>query len=404
MLWRGSQGPLCFFGTSAGETYRPWSVAAAVASRDRGQDRSLCLCLFSRLDFIDFVGSAGSVGSVGLPGDCVQHYSVNCVSNEPRESVRYLQASPCWPSIIMWLDRMSGHSTPSAPPFDSRGSSPIPRRSSHLSPVPQSNRPGSNRQGSSLSVLLTPNDSNTSLPATARGANGRTNTTKNRPSNVTDPFEVLKGIIGKRKGEIPDATASNAASISKTKPPRLVEAIDFGRLSLEGFIAKEDERGLRRITNSDAGAQTIEQFEKERDRFQDLHAAITGCDDVSKSVETYLSDFQSELGAVSAEIETLQTRSVQLNAMWANRRNVEQLLGPAVEEVSISPRSVRLIAEGPIDDNWVKALNEIETRTASIEAKAASSSYTKSIDDVRPLLNDLKNKVCILRVHMISGC
>lgn len=273
-----------------------------------------------------------------------------------------------------------------------------------MSPVPQSNRPGSNRQGSSLSVLLTPNDSNTSLPATARGANGRTNATKNRPSDVTDPFEVLKGIIGKRKGETPDATVSNAASISKTKPPRLVEAIDFGRLSLEEFIAKEDERGLRRITNSDAGAQTIEQFEKERDKFQDLHAAITGCDDVSKSVEIYLSDFQSELGAVSAEIETLQTRSVQLNGMWANRRNVEQLLGPAVEEVSISPRSVRLIAEGPIDDNWVKALNEIETRTASIEAKAASSSYTKSIDDVRPLLNDLKNKVCILCVHMISGC
>lgn len=221
---------------------------------------------------------------------------------------------------------------------------------------------------------------------------------------MTDPFKALNGIIGKRKGENPDATASNAASISETKPPRLIEAIDFGELSLEEFIAKEDEREPRRITNSDAGAQTIEQFEKERDKFQDLHSAITGCDEVSKSVEMYLSDFQSELGAVSAEIETLQTRSVQLNAMLTNRRNVEQLLGPAVEEVSISPRSVRLIAEGPIDDNWVKALNEIETRTASIEAKAASSSNAKSIDDVRPLLSDLRNKVCIPPVHMISGC
>lgn len=82
--------------------------------------------------------------------------------------------------------------------------------------------------------------------------------------------------------------------------------------------------------------------------------------------------------------------------MLSNRRNVEQLMGPAVEEISISPKAVRLIAEGPIDDNWVKALNEIETRAASIEAKASSSSSTKSIDDVRPLLSDLKSKVGLL--------
>lgn len=213
---------------------------------------------------------------------------------------------------------------------------------------------------------------------------------------MVDPLEVLNGIISKRKADKPGATLSNRDSAPAVKPPRLVDTIDFGELSLEEFIEKVDKREPRRILNSDAGAQTIEQFEKESDKFQDLHSAITGCDDVSKSVEMYLSDFQTELGAVSAEIETLQTRSVQLNSMLANRRNVEQLLGPSVEEISISPKAVRLIAEGPIDDNWVKSLNEIETRTASIEAKASSSSNTKSIDDVRPLLSELKNKVSVL--------
>jgi len=241
-------------------------------------------------------------------------------------------------------------------------------------------------------VLLTPNDSNTSLPATARDANERHNAAKTRPSDVVDPLQVLNGILSKRKEESPDEVT---ALDTEFKPSQLVETIDFGELSLEEFVAKEDERQPRKIQNTDTGAQTIEQFEKERDKFQELHSAITGCDDVSKSVEMYLSDFQSELGNVSAEIETLQTRSIQLNAMLSNRRNVEQLMGPAVEEISISPKAVRLIAEGPIDDNWVKALNEIETRTASIEAKASSSSSTKSIDDVRPLLTDLKNKVSI---------
>lgn len=116
-----------------------------------------------------------------------------------------------------------------------------------------------------------------------------------------------------------------------------------------------------------------------------------------KAVESYLTDFQTELGVVSAEIESLQTRSIQLNAMLENRRNVERLLGPAVEEISISPRAVKSIVDGPIDENWVKALNEIEARSATIEAKAASSGSVKAIEDVKPLLTDIKNKVSIFR-------
>lgn len=108
-------------------------------------------------------------------------------------------------------------------------------------------------------------------------------------------------------------------------------------------------------------------------------------------MESYLSDFQTELGIVSAEIETLQTRSVQLNAKLENRRNVEKLLGPAVEEISISPNAIRTITDGLIDEKWVKALNEIEARSISIEKSSGTS--LKAVDDVKPLLVDLKNKV-----------
>ncbi|KAI2944057.1 hypothetical protein CBS63078_59 [Aspergillus niger] len=300
----------------------------------------------------------------------------------------------------MWLDRISGHATPSGPQFDSRSSSPLPRRtSSRLAPTPQNNRPASSRHGSALSLLSTPNDSSTSLSAPARGegSSPKPSATRPRPSDVADPLEVLNGIIGKQ-GKTRD---SSPASVAELKPPELVEDIDFHGLSLEDFIAEEDQP--RRAWQSDVGAQTIQQFEKERDKFQDLHSAITGCDDVSKSVEMYLNDFQNELGAVSAEIESLQSRSIQLNAMLENRRNVEQLLGPAVEEISLSPKTVRLVAEGPIDENWVKALNEIETRTASIEAKASGTNSSKSIEDVRPLLGDIKKKaVERIRDYLVS--
>ncbi|RAH58678.1 Vps52-domain-containing protein [Aspergillus piperis CBS 112811] len=298
----------------------------------------------------------------------------------------------------MWLDRISGHATPSGPQFDSRSSSPLPRRtSSRLAPA-QNNRPASSRQGSALSLLSTPNDSSTSLAATARESSSpKPSAARPRPSDVADPLEVLNGIIGKQ-GKTRD---SSPASVAEVKPSELVEDIDFHGLSLEDFIAEEEQP--RRAWQSDVGAQTIQQFEKERDKFQDLHSAITGCDDVSKSVEMYLNDFQNELGAVSAEIESLQSRSIQLNAMLENRRNVEQLLGPAVEEISLSPKTVRLVAEGPIDENWVKALNEIETRTASIEAKASGTNSSKSIEDVRPLLGDIKKKaVERIRDYLVS--
>lgn len=108
-------------------------------------------------------------------------------------------------------------------------------------------------------------------------------------------------------------------------------------------------------------------------------------------MESYLADFQTELGIVSAEIETLQTRSVQLNAKLENRRNVERLLGPAVEDISISPNAIRTITDGLIDEKWVKALNEIEARSISIEKSIGTS--MKAVDDVKPLLVDLKNKV-----------
>lgn len=110
-------------------------------------------------------------------------------------------------------------------------------------------------------------------------------------------------------------------------------------------------------------------------------------------MESYLADFQTELGIVSAEIETLQTRSVQLNAKLENRRNVERLLGPAVEDISISPNAIRTITDGLIDEKWVKALNEIEARSISIEKSTRSS--LKAVDDVKPLLVDLRNKVSL---------
>ena len=117
------------------------------------------------------------------------------------------------------------------------------------------------------------------------------------------------------------------------------------------------------------------------------------CDDVLNSVETSLTSFQKDLGTVSAEIETLQSRSTTLNTRLENRRIVEKLLGPAVEEISIAPAVVKTISEGPIDHEWVKALTVLERMTKAIDGKLKSPEPVLAVTDIKPLLDNLTNKV-----------
>lgn len=133
--------------------------------------------------------------------------------------------------------------------------------------------------------------------------------------------------------------------------------------------------------------------ERDKAKFEDLHRSIRACDDVLNSVEINLTKFQNDLGAVSAEIETLQARSTALNIRLENRKIVEKGLGPIVEEITISPAVVRKISEGMIDESWVKALAEVEKRSRALDQKSKERRNIKGVNDLRPLLSHLVNKV-----------
>ncbi len=112
-----------------------------------------------------------------------------------------------------------------------------------------------------------------------------------------------------------------------------------------------------------------------------------------KSVDDYLTSFQSDLGAVSAEIETLQSRSTHLNAKLENRKKVEKLLGPVVEEITISPAVVRKISEGNIDDDWATALDELQARSKTMETGETGSKKARALEDLKPLIESLSDRV-----------
>ena len=115
-----------------------------------------------------------------------------------------------------------------------------------------------------------------------------------------------------------------------------------------------------------------------------------------------MTSFQKDLGLVSAEIETLQSRSAAMNTRLENRKTVEKLLGPAVEEISISPAVIRTISEEPIDEKWLKALSELDKKFDLINGKFKEPATIKAVTDIKPLLDDLTNKVSGFSVLNVS--
>ncbi|KAK7539354.1 Sac2 family protein [Phyllosticta citribraziliensis] len=294
----------------------------------------------------------------------------------------------------MWLDRLSAHSTqpspsPSSTPVAARSFSPAPNRRPYLTPGPQ--RPGLNPRSSSLS-LLSPNSSSSSLPLAARAptASGlRVQINSSPPADVQDPSKVLEDILrGPPKRALPD----DQPEILVERPEEVVADIEFGDLSLQAFAQGEVGYPKRPSHVHTRSTESVEEYGKAKDKFEDLHRSVAACDEVLKSVEMYLQGFQSDLGAVSAEIQILQDRSSSLNTRLENRKIVEKILGPAVEDISISPAVVRKIAEGPVDEGFSKALQELEKRSKAVEAKAKGGLNVKALDDLKPLLEDLTNK------------
>lgn len=195
----------------------------------------------------------------------------------------------------------------------------------------------------------------------------------------------------------------NGSRLSSERPSELLEDIEFGGLSLEEFargdskaVQNGQQRGMR-------DPPAVEDFEKEKDRFEDLHKSILACDEVLKSVETYLTSFRADLANVSSEIETLQSRSTALNNKLQNRREVEKVLGPEVESLVVSPSVVRKIATGQVDDGWIKALDELERRSKSIDAKLKEGKDIKAVQDARPFMDEVSTRaVERIRDYVVS--
>ena len=146
----------------------------------------------------------------------------------------------------MWLERLSGQSTPSAPSSaQTRSYSPAPRRSSHLAPN-NNPRPTYNARTSSLGLISRVNSSTTSLNSTqlANGSSLRQEITA--PSDVVDPLDALAILLGKKNDKSGDGQEDREDAALNQRPASLEVDIDFKGLDLDAFAR-------------DAGQECLEQ-------------------------------------------------------------------------------------------------------------------------------------------------
>lgn len=290
--------------------------------------------------------------------------------------------------MSLWLNRFSDQPSrePSPAATPNRSYSPAPRRSIQLggnTALPP-RRPGIQPRTSSLSVTSLAG-STESLPAAARVPNGvnlKGQLTASVVTDVPDPLQVLEGIIG------PVKPLDHLAHGLDDSP-------EIGDIDFEGFSLEDFAHASLADVHGDSDVKqiaVIRDCEKEKDKFEELHSSIVACDEVLKSVESYLTSFRTELAAVSTEIETLQDRSTSLNNKLNNRRAVEKILGPEVDAFSIPPSVVRKLTEGVVDDQWLKSLQDLEDRSRAIDAKIKEGRDIKAAQDIKPFINDVSTK------------
>lgn len=83
-----------------------------------------------------------------------------------------------------------------------------------------------------------------------------------------------------------------------------------------------------------------------------------------------------------------------LNRRLDNRKGVEKVLGPLVEELSLSPEIIARISGGPIDEAWMRTLSEVDRRARAHQKEAFSDSPpSKASEELGPLLEKLALKV-----------
>ena len=165
----------------------------------------------------------------------------------------------------MWLDRLSGNSTPSGspPPPHNRSYSPAARHHSGLGPGGTS-RPAFGPRTSSLNIHARANLSIASINSPRLPNGSALKRQVSPPADSTDPLKALEAIVGRSLSEEGNESTQHGlvdGIQGPNRPTELLAEIDFEGLNLEDFAQTSHHGPEYGNIDIETTTQTVEECE-----------------------------------------------------------------------------------------------------------------------------------------------
>ena len=139
-----------------------------------------------------------------------------------------------------------------------------------------------------------------------------------------------------------------------------------------------------------------------------LQQQIVQCDRLLASMQTVLTRFQSDLGAISDDIRHLQSRSQSMAVSVNNRREAEKALSSFIQNIYISIDHATAIISGELNESYVHHLHILNQRlvflqTTFADKKRAHISRLHAIREVIVPITRLKLKaISRIRIFLLD--
>jgi hypothetical protein len=179
-----------------------------------------------------------------------------------------------------------------------------------------------------------------------------------------------------------------------------IEDSDISEFLEDGFVQDAIKQGqdigdyMKKIQSDLADVETdaVHQYFQNTEKFADLYNNLNSCDVTLEKIETTLHIFQTELSAITNQIQEMQGASVDKERKLSNRKKVSDELHRFVDEVNLDPTLVQAVTTLPINEAFIPYLNKLFTKLSYIDSMRGPDII--ALKDIEPKLRDAKTKVC----------
>ncbi|KRY14367.1 Vacuolar protein sorting-associated protein 52 -like protein, partial [Trichinella patagoniensis] len=150
--------------------------------------------------------------------------------------------------------------------------------------------------------------------------------------------------------------------------------------------AKDVQKQLKSVE-----ADAIQEFVEQAENIATLHNEIRNCDQILNQMESMLTAFQSDLGNISNEIQSLQEQSVKMSVKLKNRQAVRGELSQFIDEIVVPEVMIKTIIDEPVSERlFLEQLHELQHKIAFVKQQAFREAL--SCVEVEGLLENLRLK------------